>query len=96
MEYDEIFSNEPPMPRRKATASAAAKGEKQPKHKYVRKTPPAAPGGDTAVITPEEKLRAKHPSVGLEYIQALAALLALLAEPQRNKPADFIIQERIV
>ena len=44
MEHEEIFSNEPPMPRNKRLRAAiVAEGEKQPRRKYVRKTHEAPP-----------------------------------------------------
>lgn len=35
-------------------------------------------------------------SFGLEYVKALTDLLALIAETQREKLVDFIIQEKII
>lgn len=106
MEQEPIFSNEIPLPpgkklRRKAQA---APSEANPKRKYTRKTPEIPPpdkGAQTDEIEPKTAFLCSMPearisSFGVEYIQALTALLALIGEPQRAKLVEFIIQERII
>lgn len=105
MEQEPIFSNEIPMPpgkelRRKAQA-APCEVKQKPKRKYTRKAPEIPPPPQTDRERPETGLSSTIPeariaSFGMEYIQALTTLLALIGEPQRAKLVEFIIQERII
>lgn len=104
---DEIFSNEIPMPKRmrpKGAEQNPAKVEVGPKRKYTRKSQPSPPpiadeipkdftdAGIAAINIPE----ITYSSFGLEYLKALAGLLALIPEAQREKLIEFIIQEKII
>lgn len=107
MKQDPIFSNEIPMPPRKLLRGAAGKPTKSEgttKRKYTRKAPEIPPPGNGAQTDGIEPKYAplctvsevQFSSFGLEYVKALTDLLALIAEAQRAKLVDFIIQEKII
>lgn len=103
MKQDPIFSSEIPMPPEKLLRSAAGKpltSEGTTKRKYTRKAPPhngAPADGKEPKYAPLCAIQeARFSSFGLDYMKAMTDLLALIAETQRAKLVDFIIQEKII
>ena len=96
-DYGEVFSKEPPIPKRHSANTTPHSDAQAPKRKYTRKAKPQPTDESmsTSIVIPEQSA-VRFSSHGIEYMTALINLLSLIAEPQRSKLVDFIINEKIV
>lgn len=105
MKQDPIFSSEIPMPPEKLLRAAGKPLKSEgTKRKYTRKALEISPPHNGAPADEKEPKyvplctipETRFSSFGLDYMKALTDLLALIAETQRAKLVDFIIQEKII